>query len=106
MITITPQAAEKLRESVNANEVRIGVQGGGCSGLQYSFIETKDAPVQEGSDLVFESNGFKIVVDPISLKYLNGSEIDWVGSPIGQFIFKNPNAKGTCGCGQSFDPKE
>ncbi len=106
MITVTPKAGPKLREALNATEFRLAVTGGGCSGLQYGFVSLADAPQQE-SDQVFESNGLRIVVDRISIRYLDGSEIDWQDDALGgRPYFLNPNSKGTCGCGMSFDPKE
>lgn len=108
MITITPKAVEKLREvmaeenkSSENNYLRIFVQGGGCSGFQYGLTLEDD---KTDADQIFESNGVKIVVDPISINYLKDAEVDFVENTIGRgFIIKNPNAKSTCGCGQSFN---
>ncbi|OGM99011.1 MAG: hypothetical protein A2915_03565 [Candidatus Yanofskybacteria bacterium RIFCSPLOWO2_01_FULL_41_34] len=114
MVTITPDAATKLKELIAQENkdaqipetagLRLFVQGGGCSGFQYGLsIEKSPA----ANDSVFESNGIKIFVDPISISYLAGAEISFEDKDLmgGGFKINNPNAKGTCGCGQSFDPK-
>lgn len=110
-VTVTSKAAEKLRELMkNENKdpekdaLRVYVQGGGCSGFQYGLMLNEE---NSPADLRFESNGIKIVIDPISINYVNGAEVDYVeneGSE-GFAIKKNPNAKSTCGCGQSFSPE-
>lgn len=80
--------------------VRVGVEGGGCSGLMYQL--TFDSEMKEG-DQVFEDNGVKVVVDRKSFLYLVGTELDFTGGLNGKgFVFKNPNASRTCGCGESF----
>lgn len=80
--------------------IRVGVEGGGCSGLMYQL--TFDTEEQEG-DKVFEDNGIKIVVNKKSYLYLVGTELDYSGGLNGKgFVFKNPNADRTCGCGESF----
>ena len=107
MITITQLAAQKLRELMiedNKNPdkdyLRVFVQGGGCSGFQYGLTLEEN---KTNTDQVFESNGVKIVVDPISINYLKDAEVDFIGNETGGgFSIKNPNAKSTCGCGQSF----
>lgn len=105
-ITVTLRAAEKLREVMKEDDkdpekdaLRIFVQGGGCSGFQYGLmLNEEDGP----NDIHFKSNGIKIVVDPISIRYVDGAEVDLIeGSS--EFTIKNPNAKSTCGCGQSFN---
>jgi iron-sulfur cluster insertion protein len=105
MITVTPLAAEKIKSiktSQAASEdtgLRVRVVGGGCSGFQYQLVF--DAP--KTGDQVYEQDGVKVVVDPKSFLYLNGTEIDYVDGLMGAgFALKNPNAKGTCGCGSSF----
>ena len=107
MITVTPKAAEKVKGLLSQDGsifLRMFVKGGGCSGFEYgmSIEETKN-----DTDNEFESEGIKIIVDPISIRYLDGSEIYWDEKSMlgGQFGIKNPNAKGTCGCGQSFEPR-
>jgi iron-sulfur cluster assembly protein len=80
--------------------IRVGVKGGGCSGLMYDL--SFDSELQEG-DKVFEDNGIKIVVDRKSYLYLVGTELDYSGGLNGTgFSFVNPNASRTCGCGESF----
>jgi iron-sulfur cluster assembly accessory protein len=76
------------------------VEGGGCSGFQYRFdVERTGAP----DDLVIERSGAKVVIDPVSLRYLAGSQIDFVDELIGAaFQVNNPNATASCGCGTSF----
>ena len=80
--------------------VRVGVEGGGCSGLMYQL--TFDHEMKDG-DQVFEDNGVKVVVDRKSFLYLVGTELEFSGGLNGKgFVFKNPNASRTCGCGESF----
>lgn len=103
MITLTESAADKLKSLLSLKEhmgIRPAVRGGGCSGFSYN-LEFSKAP-QEG-DRVIESRGVAIHIDKKSYIYLMGTEIDWVDelSQSG-FKFVNPNAKRTCGCGESF----
>lgn len=80
--------------------VRVGVEGGGCSGLMYQL--KFDTEMKEG-DQIFEDNGVKVVVDRKSYLYLIGTELDFTGGLNGKgFVFINPNASRTCGCGESF----
>jgi iron-sulfur cluster insertion protein len=80
--------------------LRVFVQGGGCSGLQYGF--EFDEQVQEG-DTCVENQGVKLLVDPMSFQYLGGAEIDYrEGLEGAQFVIRNPSAQTTCGCGSSF----
>jgi iron-sulfur cluster assembly protein len=80
--------------------VRVGVEGGGCSGLMYQL--KFDNEVKEG-DQIFEDNGVKVVVDKKSFLYLIGTELQYTGGLNGKgFVFSNPNASRTCGCGESF----
>lgn len=82
--------------------LRVGVTGGGCSGFSYSLGFT-DEVANEETDLVFEQDGIKVVTDHKSLLYLTGMEIDFETGLMGRgFKFKNPNAKNSCGCGESF----
>lgn len=104
MITVTQAAAAKLKDlmakegSVDQG-LRVRVRGGGCSGYEYQLAF--DTP-REG-DQVIELGGVKVVIDPKSLLFLAGSEIDFQDGLTGAgFAIKNPNAKGSCGCGQSF----
>ena len=107
MINVTETAAEKITELL-AEENKLGsglrvfVQGGGCSGFQYGLmIDEGEGDAQ--SDKIFEVNGVRLFVDPISLPYLKGAEVDFVDNNMGGgFTIKNPNAKSTCGCGSSF----
>lgn len=104
MINVTQTAAAKIGELM-AEEgeqcgLRVFVQGGGCSGFQYGLM--LEESVGE-ADQLFESNGVKLYVDPISIRYLKGAEVDFVETVTGGgFTIKNPNATSTCGCGQSF----
>ncbi len=80
--------------------IRVGVKGGGCSGLSYDL--SFDTEMKE-DDKEFEDNGMKIVVDKKSFLYLIGTELDYSGGLNGKgFVFNNPNANRTCGCGESF----
>ncbi len=100
-------AAGKIQELL-AEENRVGaglrvfVQGGGCSGFQYGLM-IDEGQGDAAADQVFEVNGIRLLVDPISLRYLKGAEVDFVDNTMGGgFTIKNPNAKSTCGCGSSF----
>lgn len=107
MITVTPVAAEKISELLVEEQkagaaLRVFVQGGGCSGFQYGLMIEEEGPAPD-ADAVIESNGVKLFVDPISARYLKGAEVDFVDNLSGGgFTIRNPNAKTTCGCGQSF----
>ena len=84
----------------NTDFVRVGVKSGGCSGLSYDLKFDKN---QKETDKVFESNGIKIIVDTKSFLYLIGTTLEYSGGLNGTgFVFKNPNANRTCGCGESF----
>ena len=95
------KVGELIREEANpALKLRVYVQGGGCSGFQYGF--TFDENVEEG-DTTVVNQGVTLVIDPMSIQYLVGSEIDYrEGLDGAQFVIRNPNAKTTCGCGSSF----
>jgi iron-sulfur cluster assembly protein len=106
MIAITERAAKELRRIVQDQKLpettvlRVGVKGGGCSGFSYSL--GFDDTIHE-DDQTAETDGFKIVCDPKSFLYLNGTEVDFEESLMGRgFKFGNPNASKTCGCGESF----
>ncbi|MCG3165869.1 MAG: Iron-sulfur cluster insertion protein ErpA [Bacteroidia bacterium] len=106
MITVSENAKNKavsLMREDNKPEgsfIRVGVEGGGCSGLSYKL--EFDNQLKEG-DQVFEDKGIKIVVDKKSFLYLVGTELDYSGGLNGKgFVFNNPNASRTCGCGESF----
>jgi iron-sulfur cluster assembly protein len=104
IIQVTPKAIEKIRQAFAKQGVtgalRLGVLGGGCSGLSYQFkFDTKERP----TDKVFEFDGVKIVVDPKSLLFLHGMTLDYKESLLQSgFVFENPNAQKSCGCGTSF----
>jgi iron-sulfur cluster insertion protein len=104
-LNFTDAAASKVgqlieQEGNSALKLRVYVQGGGCSGFQYGF--TFDEEIQEG-DTEIENAGVKLLVDPMSVQYLMGAEIDYREDLAGaQFIIRNPNAATTCGCGSSF----
>ena len=92
---------ELIREEANPNlKLRVFVQGGGCSGFQYGF--TFDENLEEGDTRV-ENGGVTLLIDPMSIQYLAGAEIDYREDIEGaQFVIRNPNAQTTCGCGSSF----
>ena len=97
---VTKVGALKVEEGNDDLKLRVYVTGGGCSGFQYGF--TFDEKIQDG-DSEIEKNGVKLLVDPMSVQYLRGAEIDYQeGLEGAQFVIKNPNAKTTCGCGSSF----
>ena len=95
------KVGELIREEANPNlKLRVFVSGGGCSGFQYGF--TFDEKIEEG-DFCVENHGVQLLVDPMSVQYLMGAEIDYKEDLQGaQFVIRNPNAKTTCGCGSSF----
>jgi iron-sulfur cluster insertion protein len=104
-LRLTAAAAAKVAELVRdegnpALKLRVYINGGGCSGFQYGFSFDEQ---QAEDDLAIERDGTTLVVDPLSLQYLMGAEVDYAESLSGaQFVIRNPNAKTTCGCGSSF----
>ena len=96
------KVAELIREEANPNlKLRVFVQGGGCSGFQYGF--TFDEAIEEG-DTKVTNQGVTLLIDPMSVQYLLGAEIDYREDLEGaQFVIRNPNATTTCGCGSSFN---
>ena len=105
MLTMTEKAVETVRffaetmPEAQGKELRIFIQGGGCSGLQYGFTFDE---LQEG-DAVVESGGIRVLVDPMSAQYLSGATVDFVEELRGAgFVVENPNAVRSCGCGHSF----
>lgn len=95
------KVSELIREEANPNlKLRVFVQGGGCSGFQYGF--TFDENIEEGDTRV-NNQGVTLLIDPMSIQYLAGAEIDYREDMEGaQFVIRNPNASTTCGCGSSF----
>jgi iron-sulfur cluster assembly accessory protein len=103
-VTISERAARRIARILSAEPggtaLRISVSGGGCSGFQYGFDLDQ---TRAADDLVIERDGAVVVIDPVSLPYMGGSEIDFVDDLIGQsFHIRNPNATASCGCGTSF----
>lgn len=105
MVTLTDIAADKLRGFLASQEadgevgLRVGVRGGGCSGFQYALAldEKRD------DDEIFEHGGIPVIVDPASLRYVDGSQVDYTESLMGSgFEVTNPNVVASCGCGSSF----
>ena len=106
MVTFTDKGAEKVKEflamqnaDVTTSGLRVGVRGGGCSGFQYALAldELRD------DDHVFEHQGIRLIVDPASLRYVDGSTVDYTESLMGSgFEVNNPNVVASCGCGSSF----
>jgi iron-sulfur cluster insertion protein len=105
VLKFTDAAAQKVGQLIEQEgnpdlKLRVYIQGGGCSGFQYGF--TFDEETQEG-DTSIENLGVTLLVDPMSVQYLTGAEIDYREDLTGaQFIIRNPNATTTCGCGSSF----
>jgi|SRR5271165_4606114 len=104
-ILFSGDAAFKVRDLIaeegNPNlQLRIYVAGGGCSGFQYGFAFEEAAGAE---DTVLEKHGVRVLIDPVSLQYLAGAEVDFQENLDGsRFVIRNPNAKRTCGCGSSF----
>ena len=107
-ITLTETAAREIKtiieqQELNAENVRlrVGVKGGGCSGFSYLLDLTEQ---QRDTDELFDEHDIKVVCDPKSYLYLNGTTIDFKDEVMGRgFVFNNPNATTTCGCGSSFN---
>jgi iron-sulfur cluster assembly accessory protein len=103
-VTVSARAAKRIAEILKAEHepvmLRVAVTGGGCSGFQYNFVLEND---RLADDLVIERDGATVLVDPVSLDFLAGAEIDFVDDLIGAaFKVNNPNATSSCGCGTSF----
>ncbi|MFZ1518021.1 MAG: iron-sulfur cluster insertion protein ErpA [Ignavibacteriaceae bacterium] len=105
-ITITDKAVKEIKKIMDENKItsefglRIGVKGGGCSGLTYTLGFDPDS---RDGDMIIQHDGVKLIVDGKSLFYLNGTELDFSDGLNGKgFIFNNPNATKSCGCGESF----
>jgi iron-sulfur cluster assembly protein len=105
-IQISEGAAKRIRllmdkQNMTEGGLRVGVKGGGCSGLSYTFAWEKQERL--GDEIVEGPDGIKLFVDRKSLIYLNGTILDYDSSLLSKgFVFQNPNAKSTCGCGSSF----
>jgi len=107
-ILLTEKAAAEVKEIIRGQQLpedrtrlRVGVKGGGCSGFSYLLDLTEEQPGE--ADEAMESHGVAIVCDAKSLLYLDGTEIDFRDEVMGRgFVFKNPNATSSCGCGSSF----
>lgn len=106
-ILLSETAAKEIRNIIRDQELdtdkvrlRVGVKGGGCSGFSYVLDLTE---TQKETDELFEQHGIRIICDPKSLLYLNGTTIDFKDEIMGRgFVFQNPNASTSCGCGSSF----
>jgi iron-sulfur cluster assembly protein len=105
MVTLTDIAAEKVRDFMQGQSaegevgLRVGVRGGGCSGFQYALALDE----QREDDHVFDSSGIRVLVDPASLRYVEGSTVDFTERFMGSgFEVSNPNVVSSCGCGSSF----
>ena len=103
-VTLTEKAARRVRDSIakrgSGIGLRLGVRTAGCSGLAYTM---EFADVRQESDVQFESQGVTLLVDPKSLPYLAGTELDFVREGLNEgFKFHNPNSRAQCGCGESF----
>ena len=105
VLNFTDSAVNKVRELIDdeGNEklmLRVFISGGGCSGFQYGFSFDENTT---NDDTVVERGGVKLLIDPMSIQYLSGAEIDYSeGIEGAQFVIRNPNARTTCGCGSSF----
>lgn len=106
-VVLTERAAEEVESIITQQELdreavrlRVGVKGGGCSGFSYVLDLTE---TQRDNDEEWEQHGIRVVCDPKSVLYLDGTEIDFRDEMMGRgFVFNNPNATSTCGCGSSF----
>ncbi|RYC32891.1 iron-sulfur cluster insertion protein ErpA [Lichenibacterium minor] len=103
-VTLSASAAARVKRVLSGeapgSALRVAVDGGGCSGFQYSFTIVRDVAAD---DLVLQRDGATVLIDPMSVDYMRGSEIDFVDDLIGQsFKIHNPNATASCGCGTSF----
>lgn len=103
-VTLSARAAAQVKKVLSREApgsfLRIAVNGGGCSGFQYAF---DIVPAREDDDLMLARDGASVLIDPVSVDYMRGSEIDYVDDLIGQsFKIQNPNATASCGCGTSF----
>lgn len=106
-LIFTDAAAAKVKQLIDDEgndqlKLRVFISGGGCSGFQYGF--TFDESINDG-DIIVKNGGVTLLIDPMSIQYLTGAEIDYSEGLDGeQFVIRNPNAATTCGCGSSFSP--
>ncbi|WP_128093175.1 iron-sulfur cluster insertion protein ErpA [Brucella pituitosa] len=103
-ITVSESAAKRIAKIISSEPgktaLRVSVEGGGCSGFSYKYDLVDD---QSDDDIVIEKHGAKVLIDSISVPYMDGSQIDFVDDLMGQsFQIRNPNATASCGCGTSF----
>lgn len=103
-VTMSKSAAKRVARIINGEQnksaLRVSVEGGGCSGFSYKFDLVSSG---NDDDLVIKRDGATVLIDPVSVMYMEGSEIDFVDDLMGQsFQIKNPNATASCGCGTSF----
>src|SRR4051812_3090302 len=104
-ISLTPAAIDRVRQILAAQAtpvegIRLGVRSTGCSGFSYQLDFARE--IEPGAEVV-ETGGVKLVIDPKALIYVLGTEVDFVEDKLGaQFVFRNPNEKARCGCGESF----
>ena len=103
-ITVSDSAAKRIAKILSSepekSALRVSVEGGGCSGFSYKFDLVDD---QTDDDIIIEKLGAKVLIDSISVPYMDGSEIDFIDDLMGQsFQIRNPNATASCGCGTSF----
>lgn len=104
VVTVSERAARRIGEILRGETagamLRVSVEGGGCSGFQYKFDVDRE---KAADDLVIDRDGAVVLIDPMSLRYMQGAEIDFVDDLIGRsFKVLNPNATASCGCGTSF----
>ena len=103
VVYITQDAGVRIKSDIeNGEHLRLQVAGGGCSGLSYELFSEESEKLQD-IDTLIDYKDFKVVIDQKSIIYLKGMELDYDGSMQGKgFVFRNPNAASTCGCGESF----
>ena len=104
IISLSDRAAERIKEIMSKDQnslgVRVGVKSGGCAGMAYIMEYAKE---KKPNDEMIEDKGVKVFIDPKAIMYLLGTEMDYKKEKFSsQFVFKNPNATNTCGCGESF----
>lgn len=108
VLTVTTAAAAQLRKLIErrtdgAVGIRVGVRNGGCSGMSYTMDFATD---RQPTDEALEFDGVTVLIDPMAIMYLVGTEMDYVKEKLGEsFVFRNPNEAGRCGCGESFTVK-